>query len=74
MVFLSGHKNDMSFPELEKKLRDELIGQEDLLLIEKFSAARKGTVVLHFLEQNTITAFKSKYVGKDFLGGKVRLS
>ena len=73
MLFFSGHKGVDDKAEFETKLKTELLGQEDLELIEKISAARKGTFVLHFRDQKSITAFKNKYSGQEFLGGKIRL-
>ena len=74
MLFFSGHKGVTEKAEFESKLKTELLGQEDLELIEKISAARKGTFVLHFRDQKSIIAFKNKYSGQEFLGGKIRLS
>ena len=74
MIFFSGHKNLDNVAEFEQKLKSELLGQEDGALIEKVTAARRGTFVLHFRDKNAVTAFKSKYSGLEFHGGKIRLT
>ena len=74
MIFFSGHKNLDNVAEFEHKLKSEFLGQEDGGLIEKVTAARRGTFVLHFRDKNAVTAFKSKYSGQEFHGGKIRLT
>ena len=74
MIFFSGHKNLDNIAEFELKLKAEFLGQEDRELIEKVTAARKGTFVLHFHDKNAISAFKTKYSGHEFHGGKIRLT
>ena len=74
MLFLSGYKADLTLNELQDKMKTELIGNEDYAQIEKITAGRKGTVVLHFLDQTFITAFKKKYADKEFQGGNIRLA
>ena len=74
MLFISGHRGVDNVTEFESKLKSDLLGQEDLKLIEKVSSARKGTFVLHFHDQKLIAAFKNKYSGHDFLGGKIRFT
>ena len=74
MLVFSGHKGIDKLSEFESKLKSELLGQEDFELIEKISPARKGSFVLHFYDQKSSTAFKNKYSGQEFLGGKIRLA
>ena len=74
MLFISGHKNVVDAAEFENKLKSELVGQEDHSLIERISPARRGNFVLHFQDKNAVMAFKNKYSGQDFLGGKVNLT
>ena len=74
MLFFSGHKGADELTEFESKLKSELLAQEDVELIEKISPARKGSFVLHFHDQKSVTAFKNKYSGQEFLGGKIRLA
>ena len=74
MLVFSGHKGADELSEFESKLKSELLGQEDFELIEKISPARKGSFVLHFYDQKSSTAFKNKYSGQEFLGGKIRLA
>ena len=73
MLFFSGHKGADELTVFESKLKSELLGQEDLELIKKISPARKGSFVLHFHDQKSVTVFKNKYSGQEFLGGKIRL-
>ena len=74
MVFVSGINREIEKAELETKIKSDLIGLEDHLLIEKFVVAKKGTVVLHFCDSKDIAAFIQKYARKEFLGVKIRLS
>lgn len=74
MVFVSGINSEIEKTELENKIKSDLIGQEDHLLIEKAKVAKKGTVVLYFHDSKDIAAFIQKYAGKEFLGVKIRLS
>ena len=73
-VSISGSSGETQGADLEAKLKADLMGQEDSLLIEKVTINKKGSAVLHFLDEKTIKAFIQKYSGKDFLGGKVKLS
>ena len=76
MVFvsISGFTGETHGGEMETKLKSDLIGQEDHVLIEKVTTPKMGSAVLHFHNDQSIMAFIQKYSGKDFLGGKVKLS
>ena len=75
MIFFYGHKKNFdNIAEFELNLKSEFLGQEDRDLIEKVTAARKGTFVLYFHDKNAVAAFKNKYSGHEFHGGKIRLT
>ena len=73
MVFVSGLKAEIQEKELLAKFSD-LVGLEDSALIERIVLAKKGTVVIHFLDAKSIAAFIQKHSGKELLGDKIRLS
>ena len=74
MVFVSGIMAEIEKNEIENKVKTDLVGIEDHSLIEKVMVAKKGTVILHFIDSKDIGAFIQKYAGKEFLGSKIRLS
>ena len=73
MVFVSGLKAEIQEKELLAKFSD-LVGLEDSALIERVVLAKKGTVVVHFIDVKNIAAFIQKHSGKELLGDKIRLS
>ena len=67
MMFVSGLKAELQEKELLNKFSD-LVGLEDSALIERVVLAKKGTVVVHFIDVKNIAAFIQKHSGKELLG------